>query len=134
MPNLLAHHLTVRDQITRLKTRHPQKTLIDAVGFLIRRKCRQHPHHSIAEIGIEFVITRERYNAVLPGKTLQFEPGGSHRDAKCLDLGTAGNRTTIVVGENYNGPPFELGLKNALAGNIEIIAIDQGKTTHERSR
>ena len=44
------------------------------------------------------------------------------------------NRTTIVVGENYNGPPFELGLKNALAGDIEIIAIDQGKTAHERRR
>ena len=76
-----------------------KKAFVDAVNFLIRRKPAQHTHHAIAEIGIEFVVARQGDDPVLSGQILHLEPGRTHLDPKCFDLGTPRHGAAVVVSE-----------------------------------
>ncbi len=95
VPDLLA----VIDQIDMPESVEAEKTLVDALDFLFRRESTEDVHHATAEVGIEFVVTGERHDAVLFGQVLHLEPGGAHLDAKGFDFGAAGDGTAVVVSE-----------------------------------
>jgi len=61
------------------------------------------------------------------GQVFQLEPRRAHFDAQRLDLGTAGDHAAVIIGENDNRHAFEPGIEYPLAGDVEIVSIDQGE-------
>ena len=56
---------------------------------------------------------------------LQLEIRRSHRNAESLELVGAGNAASIVVGEDGNGTAYETAVEHPLAGNEEVIAVNE---------
>ena len=105
----------------------PQEGLVDAVDLQLRAEIAQDAAHPVAHVAIERVVGREGQDAVLPGQLLQLKPRGAHLDTERLDLVAAGHGTAIVVREHHHRDAFESGLKDALAGDVEVVDVHQRK-------
>ncbi len=62
---------------------------------------------------------------MLPGQILHLEPGRPHLHAECHDLVAAGHSTASVIGQDDDRHAFEFRVEHPLAGDIEVVAVDQ---------
>jgi len=111
--------------VIALDASQPQKAFIDAVDFLIRAEAAQDAHHPIAHIGIKRIVAAVGNDPVLFSHFAHLIPRFGHRHAQRFDFIAARHRTTIVIRQHHHRLAFELGLKHALAGNVEIVHIDE---------
>jgi len=65
-------------------------------------------------------------------KRLQLEERMSHLDAEPLGLVRPRNHAPVVVRQNDDGPPVEIGPEHPLTGDEEVVAI--GETVHDFDR
>ena len=63
-----------------------------------------------------------------PNKGLNLKHRLSHLDAKRLGLVAPGNNAAVVQRQDHGGAAFERGPEHPLAGDEEVIAIDQART------
>ncbi len=103
---------------------HIQKAFIDAVNLLPRAELAQHRHHAVGHVRIQGVIRRQRNDAVLARKILQFKPRPPHSNAERLDLAAARHHAAIVIGQHHHTAPLQLGIKHALGADVEIVDVD----------
>src|ERR1700733_13468561 len=54
-------------------------------------------------------------------------PGRAHLDAEGLGFVRAGDDTAVIVREHHDRLAAQPRLKHALAGGVEIVAIDKGE-------
>ena len=48
-------------------------------------------------------------------------------DAQGLGFVTAGNGAAVVVGQHDQRPALQPGLEDAFAGDVEVVAVDEGE-------
>ena len=131
LPHRGAQRARVRFE-ARAKAFHAEEGFVDRVDFEIGCEVAQHLHHARAHIAIERVIARAHDDArFLELRAVQM-PRCAHGDAERLRLVAAGDHAAVVVREHDDGTAAQFGLKHALAGDIEIVAIDQGNRAAHR--
>ena len=102
-----------------------QEALVDAVDLDVGGEVAQDADDAVAHVAVQRVVGRQRQNAVRGGQLFHLEPGRAHLHAQGLDLGAAGHRATVVVGQHDHGHAGQPGLKDPLATHIKVIDIDQ---------
>ena len=63
-----------------------------------------------------------------PDKSAAFKKRRAHPDAELLGLFRAGNNASIIIGKHHHRAARQGRVKHALAGNIKIIAVNQGNS------
>ena len=87
----------------------------------------QHPVHPPAHVAVERVVGGEDPDAVPLDQPAQLEGGLAHLHPERFHLLRAGDGAAIVVGEHQDRHAQELGVEGALAGDVEVVAVDQGE-------
>ena len=108
-----------------LETAETEKGLIDRVDFEIGREAGDGAHHARAHIAVERVIARPHDHALGIDALSADVPGLAHRDAKRLGFVRARDHAAVIVRQHDDRPAAQPRLKDALAGGVEVIAIDE---------
>ena len=69
---------------------------------------------------------------MLAGQVFHLEPGRAHFHAQGFHLVTAGDRTAVVVRKHDQWRAFQIGIKNALARDVEIVDVHQCELGEDR--
>lgn len=128
-PDVPAHgrpHLGGMGDHPAAKARQVHKRLVDRVDFRARREVGNGRGHAPADVAVEGIIRREQPNAMLSGLVLEVMSRFAHADPKGFRFRASGNGAAIVVAQDDNGLTFEFRIKKPLAGDIKVIAINQG--------
>ena len=134
LADALAHALAHGDA-TAVVPQHgldAQKALVDAVDLDVGGEVAQDADDAVAHVAVQRVVGRQRQNAVLGGQRFHLEPGRAHLHAQGLDLGAAGDRAAVVVGQHDHGHARQPGLKDPLATDIKVIDVDQRELRRDR--
>ena len=110
---------------TRAETAEAEKGFVDRIDFEIGREGAQHLHHPAAHIAVERVIARPHDDAGgLESLAMQM-PRRAHGDAERLGFVAARDHAAVIVRQHDDRLAAQLGLKHALARDIEIVAVDE---------
>lgn len=110
----------------RFEPAKAEESFVDRIDFKIGGEGAQHLHNPAAHIAIERVIARPHDHAgVLELPAMQV-PRRAHGDPERLGLVAARDHAAVVVRQHDNRLTAQLRLKHALAGHIEIVAVDEG--------
>ena len=125
-PGPLPH---ARPQLPRklhtLRVLERQKRLVNRVNLHRRHERAERFHHPRRHVAVERVVGTHHHHAVLFKGRLVLVRRGAHRHAESLHLLAARDHAAVVVAQNRQRTTDQAWIKNALAGRVEIIAVDQ---------
>ena len=101
-----------------------EESLVDGVDFEMGHVLAHERHHAARHVAVEPIVRRAHVEQSVLDELLHLEVGHTHFDAHLLGFIAARHDATIVVGENNDSLAFELGLKNALAADEEVVAVN----------
>lgn len=107
--------------------RQVDKGLVDGIDLHLGLKLAEHIHDPLGKIAIQGVVGGKNLNLVGRNQTAAFEEGLAHLDAQGLGLVGPGNDAAVVVGEHHYRPTFEPGIEEPFAGDVKVVAVEQGK-------
>jgi hypothetical protein len=97
------------------------------IDLNIRGKRGQNIHHPVGHIRVQGIVGGKDFYPMPNKEIFPLKGRSSHGQAKGLYLIGSGHHTTVVIGEDNYRLAFKVGLKNALAGDIEVVAVHQGE-------
>jgi hypothetical protein len=74
---------------------------------------------------LQGIVAAEDFDLFALNKLADLELGVSHFYAEGLGFRRAGHGATVIVGEHNDWNAFEVGPEHTLAGNVEVVAVDQ---------
>ena len=130
---VLSQALSGLAQRTAFHAVQSEKGLVDGVDFDLRCEAAERTHDTGGHVAVERVIGRINVYAVAFVEIFALESGLAHGNAHGLGFVGTCDDTAVIVGKHYYGFSAQLRRKDAFAGNIEIVAIGQGKNRHASS-
>jgi len=121
---MVDHELALLDHT--LDPLQTDEGLINGVNLLSRPETGGHTHHPIADVTVQREVGRQGHHPGFFGQMPELKPGRPHLDAQGLGLIAAGDGTTVIVGQDDQGPAVEAGSKHPLTAAKEVVPIDQG--------
>ena len=104
-----------------------EERLVDGVDLDVGAERVEAVHDAAGEVGVELVVRAEHLHAVRLKLLADLEERGAHGDAERLHLLGAGDDAAVVVGEHGDWRVFEVGAEEALAGDVEVRAVDEAE-------
>ena len=102
-----------------------QERLVDGVLFDVGREGAERGDDAGGEVAVELVVRGAEDDAGAGGRFAEAEVGLAHRDAEGLAFGRAGDDAAVVVAEDGDGAPLERKVEDALAGDVEVVGVDE---------
>ena len=110
------------------------KGFVDAVNLHGGKLRGENGHDAGAHVAVERVV-RAAHDDVVPAQLgADFELGIAHLDAEGLGFVAAGDHAAVVVAQDDDGASVQRGLKDALAGGVEIVAIHEAEEARHGSQ
>src|SRR5271154_3948381 len=104
-----------------------EEALVDRVRLDGRDHRPETIAHSSREVTVERVVGAEDLNLFSMDQGAKFELGVAHLDPKRLGLVRTGDGAAVVIREHDDRNALQIGAKDAFAGDIEIVAVDESK-------
>ena len=121
----LTHGITHLAQVGR--AREVDKTLVNGIHLGARRVLAQNLHHAVGQVCVQSVVATECKHAVLGHQSFALKPRLAHAHTQSLGLVGARHHAAVVVGQHHHGHVAQVGAEQALATDVEVVAIDQGQ-------
>lgn len=100
-----------------------EKGLVDGVNLERGDQLPQRGHHTPRQVAIEREIGRKECDAIAFDGGAHLKKGLSHPYSEGLGLVRAGDDAAVVVRQHDHRPTVQIGSENALAGDVEIVAV-----------
>lgn len=107
--------------------RQPDKGLINGIDLHFGLQPAQYLHDPLGHVAVQGIIGGEDPDPVALNQGFAAEIWLPHLDAQPLGLVGAGDDAAVVVGERHHRLPLKLGVEHPFAGDVEVVAVDQGK-------
>jgi hypothetical protein len=104
-----------------------QEAFVNRVVFNSGHHREQDCRDFCRQASVKRVVRTEDRNSLALDEVAKFELGISHFDPEGLCFRRTSHSATIVVGENDDRNAFEVGPKHTLAGDVEVVAVDQSE-------
>ena len=97
-------------------------------------KLDENAHHAAAHVAVERVIARPHHDAGLAETLAAQMPGRAHLDAERFRFVRSRDDAAVIVRQHHDRLAAQGRLKDALAGGVEIVAVDEGdRRAHDHS-
>ena len=82
-------------------------------------------HYIVAKIFVELVVAGFQDQTVFRDQGFQLKERRPHRDIERLEFVGAADAAAVVVRHDRHGFPFQRRIEHALAGNVEVIPVNE---------
>jgi len=107
--------------------RQPDKGLINGIDLNLRLQLSEDVHYPLRHITVQGVVGGEDFDLVAVDQGLAAEIWLTHLDTQRLGFVGSGDDAAIVIGEHHYRLSLKLRLENPFTGDIEVVAVNQGK-------
>lgn len=121
----LADEMAIALQVAAAASGQIQEGFVDRVDFHFRGVLLQDGHDPSGHVAVEGVIGGIDLDGRLGKLLAHLKEGQAHGDAQGFGFFGASNDAAIIVGEYDHGLAAQSGLKDALTGDVEVVAVDQ---------
>jgi len=108
--------------------------LVDGVAEVLGRRLPDEGHDAGGHFGVELVVGGEGGHLAFGELAAELVVGRSGLDSQPLGLVAAGHDASVVVGKYNDGLSLEVGAEDALAGDVAVVAVDDGVVVHRLHR
>ena len=107
--------------------RQPNKRLINGIDLNFGLQAAQYLHDPLGHVAVQGIVGGKDPDPVTLDQWFALEIWLTHLDAQGLGLVGAGDDAAVVVGEHHHRLALKLWVEHPFAGDIEVVAVDQGK-------
>ena len=104
-----------------------KERFVDGIDFRGRAEAAQGLLNAPRHIAIKGIVAGIDRHIVPFDKRLQLEVRMPHLDAEPFRLIRTRNHTSVIVGEDNDGFPVEVGSEHPLTGDEEVVAIGESE-------
>ena len=119
-----------RSQVRNGQAVEIEETFIDTVDLDMRRGLGEQAHYPLGQIAIERIVGGQHRDIVAFDDGPHLEQRHAHGDAEPLRFRRAGDDAAVIVGEHDNRAAGQVRLEDALARDVEIVAIGEAERRH----